>query len=31
VTLPAPEMVGNQWQVTVPLADAESVFFRLTK
>jgi hypothetical protein len=31
VTLPAPEMVGNQWQVTVPVSDGESVFYRLTK
>jgi hypothetical protein len=32
VTLPAPEMVGNQWQVTLPPpSDAESVFYRLTK
>ena len=30
-TLPAPEMVGNQWQVAVPFSDAGSVFFRLTK
>ena len=31
VTIPAPEMVGSQWQVTVPLSDAGSVFYRLTK
>lgn len=30
--LPAPEIMGNKWQVTVPLADrAGSVFYRLTR
>jgi len=31
VTSPAPEMVGSQWQVTVPPSDTGSVFYRLTK
>jgi glucuronoarabinoxylan endo-1,4-beta-xylanase len=31
VTVPAPEMVGNQWQVTLPVSDGGSVFYRLTK
>jgi hypothetical protein len=31
VTVPPPEMVGNQWQVTLPVSDGGSVFYRLTK
>jgi cellulose 1,4-beta-cellobiosidase len=30
--LPAPEIIGNQWQITLPLADrVGSVFYRLTR
>jgi hypothetical protein len=31
VTSPAPQILGGQWQVTLPLSGADPAFYRLVK